>query len=258
MSQRPCRTEQEKQHTDQIGEKILNYRPARLVVHVRHPKTATARLPTYPKHTSPIPSLTTPQKPERATTHRSASYRFVPLIDNATRDAAISGFHNSLCQAIGTHHKGHPQGVPLPIVILFRPRCRPPFARDLWNLRLSAMGCTVLDGLPCKRHTQGVPLPIVNLFRPRCRPPFARDLWNLRLSAMGCTVLDGLPCKGHPLGVPLPIVKLFRPGCWPPLARGLWNLRRSAMGCTGLDGLPCKGHAQGVPLLFGQPHEILS
>ena len=154
--------------------------------------------------------------------------------------------------------KGHAQGVPLPIVNLFRPGCWPPLARALWNLRLSAMGCTGLDGLPCKGHAQGVPLPIVNLFRPGCWPPFARALWNLRLSAMGCTGLDGLPCKGHAQGVPLPIVNLFRPGCWPPLARALWNLRLSAMGCTGLDGLTCKGHAQGVPLLFGQPHGVLS
>lgn len=42
--------------------------------------------------------------------------------------------------------------------LLFGPRCWPPLVRDLWNWPLSAMGCTVLDVLPCKGHAQGVPL----------------------------------------------------------------------------------------------------
>ena len=31
--------------------------------------------------------------------------------------------------------EGHPQGAPLPIVFFFRPRNRPPVAKDVWNLR---------------------------------------------------------------------------------------------------------------------------
>ena len=117
--------------------------------------------------------------------------------------------------------EGRPQGAPLPIVNLFRTRNRPPVAKDLKNLRLRTMICTVLGVWPWEGHPQGVPLPMVfsrrlALGRAPTRGAPTDGLFSAfglgkgthkgcpyRLSSLGVW-----PWEGHPQGAPLPIGRL--------------------------------------------------
>ena len=128
--------------------------------------------------------------------------------------------------------KGHPQGVPLPIVFSRRLGLRRAPTRGApTDCLLSAFGpakgthkgcpyrLSSLGVLPCEGHPQGAPLPIVfsRRFDLR-RAPTRGAPTDCLLSAFGpakgthkgcpyrLSSLGVLTCEGHPQGVPLPIV----------------------------------------------------
>ena len=150
--------------------------------------------------------------------------------------------------------EGRPQGAPLPIVNLFRTRNRPAVAKDLKNLRLRTMICTVLGVWPWEGHPQGVPLPMVfsrrlALGRAPTRGAPTDGLFSAfglgkgthkgcpyRLSSLGVW-----PWEGHPQGVPLPIVFSRR------LALGRAPTRGAPTDCLLSAFGPGKGAHKGCP-----------
>ena len=152
-----------------------------------------------------------------------------------------------ICTVLGVLPcEGRPRGAPLPIVFFFRPRNRPPVAKDVWNLRWRTTICTVPGVMPCEGRPQGAPLPIVFsrrfalrraptrgaptdcLLSAFCPAKGAHKGRPYRLSSLGV-----LPWEGHPQGVPLPIVLSRR-----------YALRRAP--------------TRGAPTRFRQPHEVFS
>ena len=133
--------------------------------------------------------------------------------------------------------EGHPQGVPLPIVLSRRFALgRAPTRGAPTDCLLSAFcpgkgthkGCpyrlSSLGVLPWEGHPQGVPLPIV--LSAFCPGKGTHKGCPYRLSSLGV-----LPWEGHPQGVPLPIVLSRR-----------FALRRAP--------------TRGAPTRFRQPHEV--
>ena len=162
--------------------------------------------------------------------------------------------------------EGHPQGVPLPIVFFSRTRNRPPVAKDLGNLRLPTMICTVLGVLPWDRigfsrrfalrrvPTRGAPTNwLLSAF---CPGKGTHKGCPYRLPSLGV-----LPWGGHPQGVPLPIVFSRRfslrrvPTRGAPtdcLLSAFGPGKGTHKGCpyrlSSLGVRPWGGHPQGVPL----------
>ena len=218
-----------------------------------------------------------------------------------TRGAPTNCPLSAFCPGKGTHKgcpyrlsslgvlpwEGHPQGVPLPIVLSRRFALgRAPTRGAPTNCLLSAFcpgkgthkGCpyrlSSLGVLPWEGHPQGVPLPIVFSRRFALgRAPTRGAPTDCPLSAFcpgkgthkGCPYrlpsIGVLPWEGHPQGVPLPIALSQRFALGRAPTRGAPTDCPLSAFCPGkgthkgcpyrlssLGVLPWEGHPQGAPL----------
>ena len=178
---------------------------------------------------------------------------------------------------------GHPQGVPLPIVvsrryalgraptrgallpIVFSRRYalgRAPTRGAPTDCLLSALcpgegthkGCPYLGVMPWGGHPQGVPLPRrYALGRAPTRGAPTSALCPGEGTHKGCPYLGVMPWGGHPQGVPLP--RRYALGRAPTrgaptdcLLSAFRPGKGTHKGCPYLGGMPWEGHPQGAPL----------